>query len=266
MSLASSNREEGLPDIPGSSYETDYARHGAVALVSFSRPPNNHFSVAMIAELADHFERADADPEVRATVLASGGKHFCAGADLHGSKREPAKLYAQGLRLFGLRKPMVAAVQGAAIGGGLGLTLVADFRVVGPGSRLSTNFVKIGTHPGFGISYMLGRIAGERTAADMLLTGRRLTGEEAYQRGLADRLVPNEHILATAIDLASSIADNAPLAVEETRATLRGDLVERVRQQTALEAEKQMRLFQTEDYREGLQAVAERRTGKWTRR
>jgi len=254
-----------LEDIRGEDFEITYRRFGAVAQISFSRPANNHFSIGLIQSLADTFERADEDPSVRATVLASEGKHFCAGADLLNSAREPAKLYEQGIRLFALTKPMVAAVQGAAIGGGLGLALVADFRVVAPSSRLAANFVKLGTHPGFGITYTLPRMVGRQAAADILLTGRRLTGQEAVECGLADRIVSEHDLRDSALALAAAIAENAPLAVEATRSTLRDGLADRVRQQTTLEAGKQMQLFTTEDYAEGVRAVAERRPGVWTR-
>ncbi len=240
-------------------------RQGAVAVVRFSRGAKNHFSTELITALADAFEEAAADPAVRAFVLASDGRNFCAGADLVGGNEEPERLYTQALRLFSIAKPIVAAVQGAAIGGGLGLALVADFRIVAPSSRLAANFVKIGIHPGFAITHVLPRVVGHQKAAEILLTGRRLTGEEAVAIQLADRLVPEQDIFEAALDLAAEIAANAPLAVEATRATIRMGLLEEIRRRTDHEATEQMRLRVTDDFAEGVRAVADRRPGAWTR-
>lgn len=250
----------------GATFQVSLERIGAVGMVRFSRPPRNHFSTGLIATLADRFEEADADPDIRATVLASDGDNFCAGADLVSGREEPPKLYAQAMRLFSLKKPIVAAVQGAAIGGGLGLAIAADFRIVSPSSRLSANFVKIGIHPGFGMTHTLPRLIGAQKAALLFYTGRRLGGGEAVAIGLADQMVEEDRLRQTAIDLAAEIAENAPMAVEATRATLRAGLVADLLRQTEREAGEQARLSVTEDFAEGVRAVAGRRAGAWTRR
>ena len=161
---------------------------------------------------------------------------------------------------------MVAAVQGAAIGAGLGLALVADFRVAAPEARFSANFVKLGFHPGFGITYALPRIVGEQKAALMMLTGRRLKGDEALAWGLADELVPAEDLRAAALRLAAEIAENAPLAVVETRQTLRAGLAAAIKARTEIEHTKQTVLRATEDFQEGVRSVAERRPGNFVGR
>lgn len=245
--------------------DVDYTVEGAVAIVRFSRGRQNHFSTGLIAALADAFEEAERNPEVRAMVLASSGRNFCAGADLVSGREVPALLYDQALRLFSITKPIVAAVQGAAIGGGLGLALAADFRIVAKSSRLSANFVKIGIHPGFAITHVLPRVVGHQKAAELLYTGRRLDGEEAVAIQLADRLVDEDGLLDAALALAGEIAANAPLAVEATRATMRMGLVEAIRERTAHEAAEQLRLRDTADFAEGVRAVAERRPGNWKR-
>lgn len=167
---------------------------------------------------------------------------------------------------FPIRKPSVAAIQGAAIGGGLGLALAADFRVVSPQSKLSANFVKIGMHPGFAMTYTLPRLIGPQQASLLFYTGRRVNGEDAVGLGLADEIVPPEYLLASAMALAAEIAENAPLAVEATRATLRADLLASVRAHTSEEARLQMLLKKTDDFAEGVRAVSERRRGIWRRR
>jgi enoyl-CoA hydratase/carnithine racemase len=251
---------------PVSPFEVTLEQIGAVGLVRFSRPPHNHFSTELIASLADRLEEADGAPEIRATVLASDGPNFCAGADLVTGTEEPLRLYEQAARLFAIRKPMVAAVQGSAIGGGLGLAVAADFRIVSPSSRLSANFVKLGIHPGFAMTWTLPRLVGHQAAALLLYTGRRLGGAEAVAMGLADQMVPEDELRQAAIALAAEIAENAPLAVEATRATLRAGLVADIIRQTEREAGEQIRLSATEDFAEGVRAVSERRPGRWVRR
>lgn len=251
--------------------QAQVATQGPVATVSFSRPPNNHVSAELLSDLADAFEAIDEDPTVRASVLASEGRVFCAGADFGSGAQETGadrtdfthRLYAQALRLFAVRKPIVAAVQGAAVGAGLGLSLVADFRVVAAEARFAANFVKLAFHPGFGLTHTLPRLLGRQKAADLFLTGRRVGGEEAVALGLADRLAPLEALREAAHALAAEIAENAPLAVVATRVTLRAGLVEAVRAATEHEAAEQAILRATEDFAEGVRAVAERRPGNW---
>jgi enoyl-CoA hydratase/carnithine racemase len=165
------------------------------------------------------------------------------------------------VRLFSAKKPIVAAVQGAAVGAGLGLALVADFSVATAQARFCANFVKLGFHPGFGVTYTLPRVVGEQRAALMCLTGRRIKGEEAFAWGLADSLSPLENLHEATLALAGDLAENAPLAVEATRATLRAGLAAAVKAQTDLELVEQTRLRATKDFAEGVRAVNERRPG-----
>ena len=246
---------------------------GHVATVTIDRPPNNHVSVDLMRDLADALEAMDRDNAIRAVVLTSAGKAFCAGADLvsptgiGGTGMSGIdSLYDQAVRLFSIETPIVAAVQGAAVGAGLGLALVADFRVVAPEARFSANFVKLGFHPGFGLTHTLPRLVGEQRANLMFLTGRRIKGEEALAWGLADELVPQDQLLAAAQALAAEIAENAPLAVVATRKTLRGDLAAAVRAQTNHEHAQQTILRATDDFAEGVRAVQERRAGVFTGR
>ncbi|EIT67904.1 enoyl-CoA hydratase/isomerase family protein [Hydrocarboniphaga effusa] len=242
-----------------------WERQGRIARIEFSSGSRNHFSTPLLAQLADAFEQAEREPEVNAIVLCSRGRNFCAGADLVDGQEEPATLYAEAMRLFAIRKPIVAAVQGAAIGGGLGLALVADFRIVAPSSRLSANFVKLGIHPGFAMTYTLPRVVGPQRAAELFYTGRRLTGKEAHAIQLADRIVAEDQLLDAALEFACAIAENAPLAVEATRSTLRMGLLEALKSRTEHEAAEQLRLRTTADFAEGIRAVTERRPGNWMR-
>ena len=246
-------------------------QHGHVAVLVIDRPPNNHVSVELIAELADKLEALDAERDCRAVVLASAGKVFCGGADLSPSGPDGGRpgsmagdLYLQAERLFRTRKPIVAAVQGAAVGAGLGLALVADFRVAAPEARFAANFAKLGFHSGFGISHTLPSVVGEQAAAMLLLTGRRIGGEEALAMGLVDRIAPLAQVPAAAIALAAEIAENAPLAVQAMRATLRQGLADTVRDRMAHELAEQTIQRRTADFAEGVRAVAERRAGRFT--
>ena len=241
-----------------------------VAVVEMHRPPHNFFDHELIRNLADAFEALDQDDRCRALVLAAEGKSFCAGANFSahppGSARPVLKtnpMYAEAVRLFACKKPVVAAVQGPAIGGGLGVAMVADFRVASPEARFAANFVKISFHPGFGLTHTLPRVIGQQKANLLFLTGRRVDGQTAYEWGLADQLSTAERVREDAIALAEEIAENGPLAVVATRATMRGDLADKVRAQTAHEHEEQTWMSTTADHAEGVKAVSERRPGRF---
>jgi enoyl-CoA hydratase/carnithine racemase len=256
--------------MPAATQNVHVIHQGHVALVEFERPPHNHITVQLARELADAFDAIDAASEVRASVLASVGKSFCAGADFNAPSQEASLgqdgvvlLYEQAVRLFSARKPIIATIQGAAIGAGLGLALVADFRVAAPEARFAANFVKLGFHPGFGITHTLSRLIGAQRASLMCLTGRRIKAEEALAFGLVDQVVPAEQLRPAALRFAAEIAENAPLAVQATRATLRAELAAEVKAQTAKEFVQQAALRKTADFAEGVRAVQERRPGKF---
>jgi enoyl-CoA hydratase/carnithine racemase len=254
---------------------------GHVALVEIRRPPNNFFDIALIQAIADAFETFDADGEVRAIVLAAQGKAFCAGANfgdgatLDNDGRRPddlartkavQHLYIEGNRLFRTKKPIIAAVHGAAVGGGLGLAMVADFRVTCAEARFCANFTRLGFHPGFGLTVTLPAVIGPTKAALLFYTSRRVPGDEAYAMGLADVLVAQDQVRGAAMKLAAEIAENSPLGLISTRTTLRGDLADRVRKATDHELEEQTRLRKTDDFKEGVKATAERRVPNFSGR
>ncbi|MBX3483846.1 MAG: enoyl-CoA hydratase/isomerase family protein [Phenylobacterium sp.] len=244
---------------------------GHVAVVTIDRPPHNHVSVDFMKDLADAFDAIDAEPGVRCSVLQAEGKNFCAGADLVRTEGEGGlgsvnPLYDQAVRLFSAQKPIVAAVQGAAVGAGLGLVVVADFRIASPDAKFAANFVKLGFHPGFGLTHTLPRLIGPSKAELMFLTARRVKADDALAWGLVDEVVPLEALRAAALTLAREIAENAPLALVSTRKTLRADLAAAVRAQTDKEAAEQAWLRKTQDYAEGVRSVAERRVGDFVGR
>ena len=245
------------------------SNEGPVGVVEIQRPPHNFFDNALINQIADAFEAFDRDSNIRAYVLCSQGKSFCAGADFQnrpstGSAGEGGKhLYKEATRLFRARKPSVAAVQGPAIGGGLGLALMTDFRVTCAEARFSANFTRLGFHPGFSLTFTLPRLVGQQKANLMFYTGRRVGGEEAYAWGMAEMLVPLADVRKAAIGLAKEIADSAPLAVLSTRETMRRGFADAAEIATERELVEQDWLRKTEDFKEGIKSYAEKRVGNW---
>ena len=237
---------------------------GHVGQIEIQRPPHNYFDNALINQIADALEAFDEDPACRAAVLCAQGKSFCAGADFAnrpatGANESGKHLYKEATRIFRTRKPIVAAVQGAAIGGGLGLALAADFRVTCSEARFSANFNRLGFHPGFSLTYTLPRLVGQQKANLLFYTGRRVTGDEAVAMGLADVLVPLAEVRAAATALATEIAQSAPLAVQSTRETMRRGFADAAERATERELTEQDWSRKTADFKEGVKAWAERR-------
>lgn len=244
--------------------------HGHVAEVVFHNPPHNHVNVDLLRALADQLEALDTNPEIRTVVLASEGKSFCAGADLAtrdgmgGVSADPVReFYDQALRLFACKKPIVAAIQGATIGAGLGLAIAADYRIAAPEARFAANFTKLGFHPGFGLTNTLPRLIGTQRASLMVMTARRFKAEEMLGWGLIDQIAEAAELRGAAMALAQEIAENAPLALLATRQTLRAGLVEAVTAALVHEHAEQSILKQTADYAEGVSSVFERRPAKF---
>jgi enoyl-CoA hydratase/carnithine racemase len=258
---------------------TTAGKNGHVVVVELLAGPHNFASTELMNALADGIEAAVA-AGARAAVVCSEGKSFCAGAQFSGSDGQRAgnfgafvqtdaaspigPFYESAVRMFNVTIPMVAAVHGPAVGAGFGLATACDLRVICPEAFMATNFVRLGIHPGFGISATLPELVGPARAADILLTGRRIYGEECFALGLANRLVAQDQVRATAIALADEMATAAPLAVAATRATLRAGLAERVRTQLLHERQTQDWLSATKDAEEGIAAMLERRDGVFT--
>ena len=250
------------------------SRDGHVALIEICRPPHNFFDFELIKQIADSLEALDQDPHCRAVVLASQGTAFCAGANFNSPDDKISRpenpgtnpLYFEAIRIFSCKKPIVAAIQGPAVGGGLGLALVADFRVTCPEGRFSANFNRLGFHPGFGLSVTLPRLIGLQKANLLFFTGRRINGQEALDIGLADVLVPLDQVRAEAMKLAQEMAISAPLSLQSTRATLRQGLVAQLEQAVAHESAEQNWQFKTEDFKEGVKAMTERRAPQFQAR
>ncbi|TGD73403.1 enoyl-CoA hydratase/isomerase family protein [Mangrovimicrobium sediminis] len=248
----------------------DIQHNAHVATLQFHNPPYNFATVELLRVIADALHALDEEPNIRAIVLCAGGKSFCAGADLVSENGFGAagddplrEFYDQAIRIFAARKPIVAAVQGPAIGAGLGLAVAADFRVASPAARFAANFVKLGFHPGFGLTHTLPRLLGAQRASLMCLTGLRYKAEEVAAWGLVDAIAAPDSLLEAAQAFAADIAENAPLGLLATRATLRRELVAEVTAALQREHAEQIKLQDTEDFAEGVRAVGERRPGNF---
>lgn len=258
----------------GSVGTVEVTRRERVAIVEFARPPQNFFDLGLIREIADAVEALDRDDDCRAIVLAAAGKVFCAGMDfdrpgsrdLASGERPGHHLYKEARRLIAAGKPIIAAVHGAAVGGGLGLALAADFRVTCREARFSANFSRLGIHPGFGLSVTLPRLVGAQQAALLLYTGRRIDGAEAVRLGMADLLVEQPQVRDAAVALAAEIAASAPLAVRSIRDTLRRGFVDAFERATERELLEQSWQLQTEDFAEGVAAMKDRRLPQFRNR
>ncbi len=246
-----------------------------VAVLTLNREAERN---AMTPELLDAFsDRVSAlrgDALVRVVVVTGTGRHFCTGADFRTSaellarsgfegaagRRESAKkIYSSFLSLLDLDVPVIAAVNGHAIGGGLGLALVADVRVVSAEAKLGANFVRLGLHPGMAVTYFLPRLVGVERAAELLFTGRIVTGAEAAAMGLAGHAVASADVLPRAMALAAEMAAAAPYAVRLTKRSLYAGLGYDARAAVELEAYAQALCADTEDVREGISALLEKR-------
>lgn len=236
-----------------------------VAVVEMNRPPANYFDRALLGDVALALAWA-AEGSARAAVLCSAGKHFCAGMNFGDRGSSPDGLYEAGLKLFEQPLPLVAAVQGRAIGGGVGLALAADFRVCDESSAFHLNFAALGLHHGFGISVTLPRVVGVQAATDLLLTARVVDAAEGHRLGLVDRVSAVGELRAQACELAAQIASGAPLAVAAMRSTLRGALAVEVAHAMSDELAKQGELADTADFREGIRAARQRRPPQFSGR
>jgi enoyl-CoA hydratase/carnithine racemase len=248
------------------------SKHGAVGEIRFSKPPFNYACAALLGQIADVVDKFDADSAIRCLLLSSEGKNFCAGADLAGDESITTEngmdaitaLYGQAFRIFSRKKPLIAAIQGAAIGAGLGLALAADFRVASPSARLSANFVRLGFHPGFALTHTLPRLVGPQKAAWLMLSAERTKPEAALAWGLVDRLSGEADLLDAARAMAGEIAANAPLALLAVRRTMIAGQEELARAAMQHEHEQQAILKRTADYAEGVASVFERREANFT--
>ncbi|WP_051343114.1 enoyl-CoA hydratase/isomerase family protein [Pseudonocardia spinosispora] len=214
----------------------DDSRPGVVRLTLHRPDRLNAMTAEMFVELAEAAERIRLDDSIRAVVLCGAGAGFCAGYDVEAAKDFAATSTAQLLDLqdsawralhaiYSLPKPVIAAVHGAAVGGGFSLSLAADIRLAGASARFQAIFIRRGlSGADLGTSWFLPRMVGTGLAAELLYTGRPVYAEEAVRIGIANRTVADEVLLDEADELAGRIAEHAPLAVALTKRSLRANV------------------------------------------
>ncbi|MCO6007540.1 enoyl-CoA hydratase-related protein [Actinoallomurus purpureus] len=242
----------------------------AVATIRLDRPKMNALNAQVVAELAEAAQVVDTDPAVRAVVLYGGERVFAAGADIKEMAELPyarATGHARALQdalntVAGIGKPVVAAITGYALGGGLELALCADFRVAGESAKVGQPEIQLGVIPGAGGTQRLPRLIGPAKAKDLIFTGRHVAADEALAIGLVDRVVPDDQVYAAATEMVARYAEGPAVALRAAKqaidAGLETDLA------TGLEIERLhfAGLFATEDQRNGMRSFVEEGPGK----
>ncbi|HXQ49140.1 MAG TPA: enoyl-CoA hydratase-related protein [Thermoplasmata archaeon] len=243
-----------------------------VEILILKNPPVNALSTALLAELDHHLSAIESDPKVRAVILTGDGQYFSAGADL----KEIATLdltsapdvvrrgHALFARIAGLRPPVVAAINGLALGGGLELALAADLRVAGESAKLGAPEVNYGLMPAYGGTQRLPRTVGLSKAKELIFTGAMIPAAEALRIGLVNKLVPAGQELRAARDLAHTIAQKAPKAVQAAKRAINEGITKPLAEGILIETD----LFASEvlpsaDLGEGILAFVERRPPKF---
>jgi enoyl-CoA hydratase len=242
-----------------------------VALVVMDRPEVlNALDFALIAAVTDALEALDRNPDCRAIVLTGAGdRAFAAGADIAElAAQTPTTLtvdddFHRWERLKRIRKPIVAAVRGFALGGGCELAMLCDLIVAGEDAQFGQPEIKLGVMPGAGGTQRLTRAIGKARAMDMILTGESMGAREAEAHGLVSRVVPAEATVPAALELAGRIAAMPPVAVMAAKAAV--NRAEELPLDAGLEFERRnfYLLFDTEDQAEGMAAFAEKRDARW---
>jgi enoyl-CoA hydratase/carnithine racemase len=247
-----------------------WVREGAVATLTLARPAQrNALGEAMAASFSRAVDEIRADSAVRAVVLCGEGVAFCAGGDLQmlrelaaapgaASRVRMRAFYRSFLCLLDVEVPVVAAIHGAAVGAGLAITLACDVRIVGEDARVGFNFVRLGIPPGMGSTFLVPRVVGPARAAELLLTGRLVSGREAVAMGLCHEALPAAEVLPRAQAVAAELASAAPIAVRLTKEALRRDLAG-LDSALAQEAAMQAIAYPSRDLVEGIAAAIERR-------
>jgi len=251
---------------------------GPIASIVLSRPEaRNAMTEIMGLEVTRAVAELEAKPDVRAVLVRGEGKAFSAGGDLgfldvraaetpEHNREAMLRFYGLFLSVRSLRVPTIAVLHGAAMGAGLCFAMACDLRLAAAGATMALNFVRLGLHPGMGATWLLPRLVGPSTAAELLLTGRVLDAERARAIGLVDQVHPPDALLPAARALAGEIARAAPIAVAQTKRSLHESPGRTLEQALAAEADAQAIDYATSDLREGVLAARERREARFSGR
>jgi len=243
-----------------------------VATVTLNHPPSNVLATAVLQDLDHVFGAMEAMETVRVIILTASGRFFCPGADIHELAQlqrvhQGADVSARGQALMNrierFDKPVIAAINGPCLGGGLELAMACHMRVAAAGVPLGLPEVKLGLIPGFGGTQRLPRIIGPSKAAELILTGESITSEEAIAIGLVNRVVPAGEVLAQAQILAGMITQKGGLAIQSALRAIRAGLDSPLAEGLARESELFGSLCETPDNKEGTAAFLEKRPPKF---
>jgi len=248
-------------------------RDGHVATLKLNRPDTrNAMSPAMGEEVQHAVEAVRGDADVRVLVVTGEGKSFSAGGDLGmlaadaglsdaapGMGGPPREFYQRFLSVATLPIPTLAAINGHAIGAGLCFALACDLRIAASDAKMGMTFTRLGIHPGMGATYLLPRLIGAARACDLLFTGRVIDAEEAELLGLLNEVVPREALPGAVEALTAQLATAAPVAVRMVKRALYRGLEHSLADALDLESMQQQATFQTDDAKEGIRAVMEKR-------
>ncbi|MFQ5513974.1 MAG: enoyl-CoA hydratase/isomerase family protein [Myxococcota bacterium] len=246
---------------------------GGIARITLNRPENrNSMTDDVLEGLREAVTSVRADRALRCVILTGRGRSFCAGADFRAGVQRTEDgddaalphersfaMYAPFLSVLEIEIPVIAALNGHAVGGGLGLAIVCDLRIASQEARYGANFARLGLHPGMATTHILPRLIGLPRALELLLTGRLVSGRTAAKLGLVNEAVPAERVLERAEELAREIASAAPIAVRLTKASVYRGLDWDPVRAAWHEAHAQSRTLETEDAREGIRALLEKR-------
>jgi enoyl-CoA hydratase/carnithine racemase len=258
----------------GNSYETLLVeREDGIEIVTLNRPKVlNALCRQMILDLMAALDAAAADVAVRAVILTGAGRAFCAGLDL-AEQRQPmtqpriaeARELATvaPLKVMRFPKPLIAAINGVAVGAGVDMTLPCDIRIASENARLALSFTRVGLIPEFGGTYMLPRIVGLSKALELVLTGRMLEAREAAEAGLVNKVVAADKLMEEAREMARMTAKSPPLALQLAKQALHAGVNSSFVEATQLEVLSEVACMNTADFKEAMKAFAEKRQAKF---
>jgi 2-(1,2-epoxy-1,2-dihydrophenyl)acetyl-CoA isomerase len=252
-------------------------KDGGIALLVLNRPDRlNSFTTKMYRELSNRMNQIKKDDEIKVVIITGAGKGFCAGSDVSdrlasrvgkiGEENRFETLRPTGavaLDIADLDKPIIAAINGVAVGAGLSLALLSDIRLASDKARFGAVWINMGFIPDLGATYYLPRIVGMEKALELMLSGEVINAEEALRIGLVSRIVPHERLMTDAKELATKIAAGPSVAVELTKRGLRRALSNDLKTQLDYESYAQNLCRKTEDHKEAVQAFKEKRKPKF---
>lgn len=251
-------------------------RQGEVGVVLLNRPRKlNAFAGEMRDLVGDAVEQLAADPTIRAIVITGEGRGFCAGADIEylnelvaeDNARDFQRLLQAGERVVqeirAAEKPVIAAVNGPAAGGGANLALACDLRIMADTASIGQTFVRIGLHPDWGGTFLLPRLVGASRALELMWSGRMVGAEEALAIGLVDRVVPADNLREEAMAWARQLASGPPLAVGRIKRAVQESLDHDLQTMLAIELENQLVCFESQDVKRGLFAFSSKDTPRF---